>query len=214
MQRDDDHAAEELMTSEWGRDNVSSHGGSVQMLGRRSSRFASRSKQRSMVAPRLGDIDKVVRIAKHFSGGYGRFVQRFPFGRDDGSILAFSDSDWAGRAMTQKTTSGGVLVIGQCTIKHWSAILQAIALPTAEAALCAATRATSDAKGLASLGRGFGENLRIVAFVDTRKRRLALVHGKGRARHIETVGFLIQYMFGRGGCELRQKSAGSTIPPT
>lgn len=67
---------------------------------------------------------------------------------------------------TQRTTSGGVMCIGSCTLQHGSPTQATIALSSAEAELNSATRAMSEAKGLNSFGQCFGESLQIVAWVE------------------------------------------------
>lgn len=68
----------------------------------------------------IGYREKVVRIAKCLTGEYRRIVQVICFGGGDGVTHAFSDSDCARCVETRKTASGGVLLVGHCTAKHWS----------------------------------------------------------------------------------------------
>ena len=165
--------------------------------------FAAKEASRWMSKPCREDQDKVTRIGKYLNGGLRRMEQVFPFGRDDSVICAYSDSDWAGCLRTRKSTSGGILCIGGCMIKHWSSTQKAIALSSAEAELYAATRALSEAKGLKSLGMDFGESLSIRAYVDA-QATIGLSHraGLGKARHIETAELWIQDALERREFEL------------
>lgn len=130
--------------------------------------FAAMEASRRMSKPCYDDMDKVIRIANYLNGEHHRLVQILPFGRDDGVRHAWSGLDWAGCRRTRKSTSGGVLRVGSCTIKHWSSTQKAIALSSSEVELYAATRAISEAKGLRSLVRDLVESLRVLAWVGAR----------------------------------------------
>lgn len=67
----------------------------------------------------------------------------FPFGKDDGVVMAYSDSDRAVCLRTRKSTCGGVMFIGSCMVKDWSSTQKAIALSSVEAELYAATKASA-----------------------------------------------------------------------
>lgn len=110
---------------------------------------------------------------------------------------------------TRKSTSGGVLCVASCTIKHWSFAQEAIALSSAEAALSAATQAISEAKGVKYFGQRFGENLRIAAWVDVDATfGLSCTSGVGKAHHIETIELWMQAFQERGESELRKVNGG------
>lgn len=93
-------------------------------------------------------------------------MQRFPCGRGDGVIHAFSDLDWAGCSKSRMLTSGGVLLTEDRALKHWSSPQKAIAMSSTEAALYGAVCTISEARALKSFGKDFGEGLRTVAWVD------------------------------------------------
>lgn len=131
------------------------------------SQVAANEAPRSMVAPPVGDLDKVLCVLPStLMSVYHRIMQRFP-------------SDWAGWLVIGKSTSGGVLLIGQRMCRHLSATQKVIALSVPEAELYAATKANREAKGL---GRDFGEDLRIAPWVDAQaKIGLRFRQGLGKA---------------------------------
>ena len=51
----------------------------------------------------------------------------------------FVDSDWAGCAVTRRSTSGGLLKLGMHTLKTWSSTTAVVAMSSAEAELYAMT---------------------------------------------------------------------------
>ena len=74
--------------------------------------FAAKELSRRMAAPSVGDLAKLKRALRYLRGhpvGYMRYVWQDPI-----SVLtAQVDSDWAGCARTRKSTSGGLLCMGQ-----------------------------------------------------------------------------------------------------
>lgn len=58
--------------------------------------FAAKEASRWMAQQCEEDQEKVSRIGKYLNRGARRMEQVFPFGRDDGVIMAHLESDWAG----------------------------------------------------------------------------------------------------------------------
>ena len=52
---------------------------------------------------------------------------------DDGVIDVYSDSDWAGCLRTRRSTSGGVMMLGNGVVKTWSNTQTTIAQSSGEA---------------------------------------------------------------------------------
>ena len=143
-----------------------------------------------MASPVQEDMMRLERIAKYLNDGNKRIYQLFEWGKTGDKVKVFSDSDWAGCKRTRKSTSGGVVSIGGSVIKHWSSTQKAIATSSQEAELYAAVKALSEAKGIQSLVRDFGEELGLELLIDAQAVvDLANRQGLGRARHVD-VGFL------------------------
>lgn len=104
---------------------------------------------------------------------------------------------------TRKSSSAGLLFIGQCTIKHVPVAQKAIVLSPAGAELHSATGAICEANGLKPLGGEVGEDFKTVAWVDAQTTvALSCRNGLDKARHPETAGLCIQDFYERGECEL------------
>lgn len=84
--------------------------------------------------------------------------QLCPFGRDDGMMHAFSDFDRLGSPRTGKPTSGEVLYVGSCTIKHRSLACKVIALSFVGVELYAAMWAISEASCLKAMWQDWRES--------------------------------------------------------
>ena len=77
-----------------------------------------------------------------------RIVWRFDWQNEPSHCYVASDSDWGGNVKDRKSTSGGVWMLGNHTIKTWSASQGAIALSSAEAEIYAIIEAVARSKGL------------------------------------------------------------------
>ena len=118
-------------------------------------------------------------------------VQRIAF-RDyaPGVVRAYVDSDWAGCRKTRKSTSGGVLYLGDTPVRGWSSNQAVIALSSGEAEYYAALKGASAALGFQSMLKDIGMEVTITLFTDSSAAR-GIIHraGLGKLRHLET-GYL------------------------
>ena len=91
--------------------------------------YAVKEAARGMATPRHADWEKLARIAKYLKGR-PRYVTMFRPQRDVFAINAFGDSDFAGEVDTRKSTSGGLVCLGDHVVKAWSSTQTVIALST------------------------------------------------------------------------------------
>ena len=102
----------------------------------------------------------------------------------------FSDSDWAGCKRTGKSTSGGVIKIGEHFIKGWSKTQTSITLSSAEAELVALCKLAAEMIGLGSMASDFGVDMKVVMYADSSAAiAIAKRRGAGKLRHIN-IGLL------------------------
>ena len=98
-----------------------------------------------MARPVELDWAKIKRVARYFAGA-PRYVQMYKWQEYDGKMQAFADSDLAGDRVTRKSTSGGLVMLGNHMIKSWSSSQPLIALSSGEAELYALAEAAAQAK--------------------------------------------------------------------
>lgn len=113
--------------------------------------FASKDASKDMSMPREGDLIAVKRAGRYLQR-YPRGVVRYDWQSSPGTLMVFSDSDWAGDIETRKSTSGGGVIFGTHLLAHWSMTQQSISLSSCEAelkALCKAGREVLVARHLA-----------------------------------------------------------------
>ena len=105
-----------------------------------------------MANPVSSDWKKLVRLARYLKGA-PRCVWKFDWqsAKAQSPPKGYSDSDWAGDRKTGKSTSGGVVMIGQHLVKAWSRTQDAITLSSAEAELVALGKLAMEILGIRSM---------------------------------------------------------------
>lgn len=123
-----------------------------------------------------------------------------------------TDSDWAGRPRTRKSTSGGRVMRGGHLIKHWCATLATVALSSGEAELISLVRGASEGLGIQSLLRDLGVRLRVSILTDASAAiGMCKRTGIGKVRHLDTRLLWIQDKVRHGEIGL-EKIAGLQNP--
>ena len=82
--------------------------------------------------------------------------QVFKYGKTVEEVTTFTDSDWAGCKETRKSSSAGVVMLGEHALKAYTRKQKIIARSSAEAELYAAALGASESKGIVSL-QGIGK---------------------------------------------------------
>ena len=126
-------------------------------------------------------------IRDRYITGRPRLAYVFKFQDANDTIDAFVDTDFAGCAVTRRSTSGGCCMLGSCRVKHWSKTQSTIALSSGEAELGGIAYGMAQAIGLQSMCRDSGMELKIRIHSDaTAAIGIAKRRGLGRIRHLHT----------------------------
>ena len=83
------------------------------------------------------------------------------------SIDVYVDTDWAGCVKTRKSTSGGAVMLGKHTIKHWSSTQPSVSLSSGEAEFYGVVRGTGQGLGYQSLLKDIGLELPLRVCTDS-----------------------------------------------
>jgi hypothetical protein len=151
--------------------------------------YAAKEVCRSMSDPKREDWLLVKRLSRYLLGS-GRLVARFD---RPSNIVVWTDSDYAGCAQTRKSTSGGVLMLGQHCIKSWSVTQDVIALSSGEAEYYSMVRGISQAIGLRNMLKDFGVSVDIELRTDASSAKaIASRRRCGKVRHIEVATLWVQ----------------------
>ena len=117
--------------------------------------FASKELAKRMARPRIGDEMGLKRVIRYLLGR-PRCVYRYNWQPVPEALKIFTDSDWAGDVESRKSTSGGVVMIGDHLIGHWSRTQATIALSSDEAELNASVKGASEGLGRRQLAQEVG----------------------------------------------------------
>ena len=118
--------------------------------------------------------------------GKPRLVHKYPFTKAQSQLNVYADSDWAAADTNMKSTSGGVVMYGPCTVKTWSSTQTVVALSSAEAKLYALVKAATQAMGILSMADDFAMSTQAIVHTDS-SSALSICHRKGlggKTRHI------------------------------
>ena len=122
--------------------------------------FSSKELCREFSVPNKMSFQKLKRLARYLTG-LPRLVYRYPWQECPDALDVYVDTDFAGCQSTRRSTSGGVSMIGQCLIKHWSKTQTTISLSSGEAELHGIAYGAAQALGLQSLLLDLGWKLRL-----------------------------------------------------
>ena len=117
--------------------------------------FACKEVCREMSAPTVQSWKTVKRIGRYLLGRE-KVVWMFPWKDGHGSLKVFTDSDWAGDLETRKSTSEGIITIGEHCLKTWSTNQSSPALSSCEAENYAVVDGASRALGMQTAAKELG----------------------------------------------------------
>ena len=153
-------------------------------------RFAVKELSRHMSKPNKRDKQALIRFGKYLKGKE-RWVQLFHYQESTSKhsnkyINVWVDTDYAGCLETRKSTSGGVIMINQHTIKSWSVTQDIVALSSGEAEYYGMVRGGAQGLGALTLLNDMGVSMKLRLRTDASvAKSIASRRGIGRVRHIE-----------------------------
>ena len=144
---------------------------------------------RHMANPTVRGWRQRTRLARYLIN-CPRTVLEYPWQARESEMEGFSDSDWAGCKRSGKSTSGGVIKIGEHFIKAWSKTQASVTLSSAEAELVAMCKLAAEMIGMGSVAADLGRDVKIVLYADSSAAiAIAKRRGAGKLRHIN-IGLL------------------------
>ena len=109
------------------------------------------------------------------------------------AIDVYVDTDWAGCVETRKSTSGGAVMLGKHTIKHWSSTQPSVALSSGEAEFYGVVRGAGQGLGYQSLIKDLGLTLPLRMWTDSSAALgICSRQGLGKLRHLDTHTLWVQ----------------------
>ncbi len=154
--------------------------------------YAVKEAARVMSRPRIKDWPLLNKIGRYLRGR-PRLILRFPWQVLQSVVTGYTDSDWAGCSRTAKSTSGGIVTIGDHVIKTYSRQQKVIALSSAEAELYAMVAASAETLAIAAYAKDLGMELQGEIYTDSSAALgIAQRAGIGKIRHLRTQGLWVQ----------------------
>ena len=118
-----------------------------------------------MSSPRQGDWKALKRLGRYLVGK-PRIVTKYNYQDKLSRINVWVDSDHAGCKRTRKSTSGGIVMLGNHPVKGWSITQGVIALSSGEAEYCGMVKGAGNALGLAGVFQDMGIKHEITLYTD------------------------------------------------
>ena len=165
--------------------------------------FALKEICRTMSKPTKQAWMALKRVIRYLSG-LPRLIYRFEQ-QDVDHIDCYTDTDWAGCPRTRKSTSGGCLQLGTCTVKHWSSTQASVTLSSGEAEFNGVVKASGIALGYQSLLRDLGVDVPVRVWTDSSAAMgICSRQGLGKLRHLDTHTLWVQQAVRQKRLDLRK----------
>ena len=107
-------------------------------------------------------------------------------------VNVYTDSDWAGQAITCRSTSGGVVQWGNSTLTAWSRTQQTESLSSAEAELYALTTGVAEGMVTKHLLQEVGHEVILMNHVVSLQKHGHPKRGFGRKKHVMLKSMYVQ----------------------
>ena len=147
--------------------------------------FAVKTICKEMSKPTQRALRRLKRLGRYLLGVRNTSF-KYKQGHAVSHIDVYTDSDWAGDRINRKSTSGGMLCVGDGLIKSWSKSQTVIARSSGEAEFYALNRGLTEALGLRALARDMGYEFKIRVHVDSSAAKSMVSRsGLGKTRHIQ-----------------------------
>jgi len=132
--------------------------------------------------------------------------------QEAGVVDVYTDTDWAGCPKTRKSTSGGCLMVGGHTVKHWSSTQAGVSLSSGEAEFHGVVKGAGMGLGYQALLRDVGIHIPLRVWTDSSAAiGIASRQGLGKLRHLDAHTLWLQQAVRSGRITLK-KVLGTANP--
>ena len=148
--------------------------------------YASKEVSRLMANP-TEEGERKLKRAIRFLHDEPTVVYQYRWQDPPREVSCFTDSDWAGCIRTRRSTSGGVAMMGNHCIHHWSRTQVSVALSSGEAELNATLKGGCEGMGLQTIAHDLGWCVELDVLGDSSACKGTLAReGFGKMKHLET----------------------------
>ena len=154
--------------------------------------FSSKEVCREFSIPNANSYRKLKRLARYLCG-LPRLVYMYRWQEGLTELMTLADADFAGRKETRRSTSGGVVMIGTCCIRHYAKTQTIISLSSGEAELHGIAQGAAQALGVQALLKDTGWNLSCHIHSDaTAALGICRRKGLGKVCHLDCADIRVQ----------------------
>ena len=172
--------------------------------------FATTEVCRFMAKPTTHSWTDLKRLVRYLAG-QPRLVYVYRL-QETSHLDTYTDTDWAGCPRTRKSTSGGCVLLGRHTIKHWSSTQAGVTLSSGEAEFQGVVRGAGMGLGYQALLQDFGLDVPLRVWTDSSAAiGICSRQGLGKLRHLDTHTLWLQQAVRSSRLELR-KVLGASNP--
>ncbi len=165
--------------------------------------FACKEICRWMAKPTAQSWKSLKRLCRYLAGS-PRLVYVYRKQKVD-CVDIYTDTNWAGCPKTRKSTSGGAVLLGQHTIKHWSSTQTSVALSSGEAEFNGVVRGAGQGLGYQALLGDLGVSVPLRLWTDSGAAiGICSRQGLGKLRHLDAHMLWIQQAVRSGRVDLRK----------
>ena len=109
-------------------------------------------------------------------------------------LQVWTDSDWAGDAVSRRSCSGGCIMLGGNLMTHWCKTQLSVALSSGEAEMNRSPKAISEGIGVYELYQElYGRSPSLEVNTDSSAcKGMVLRHGSGKVKHLTTKQLWVQ----------------------
>ena len=154
--------------------------------------FSAKELCREFSIPNANSYRKLKRLGRYLCG-LPRLVYTYKWQKNPQELTTFVDTDFAGCKETRRSTSGGVVMIGGCCIRHYAKTQTTISLSSGEAELHGIAQGAAQSLGVQALLKDMGWDLTCNVFSDaTAALGICRRKGLGKIRHLDCTDLWIQ----------------------
>jgi hypothetical protein len=173
--------------------------------------FAAKEISRFMSAPEPCDWRSAKRLARYLKD-HKRVVVDFKYQEMPKEVVVWSDTDFAGCGKTRKSTSGGVVMLGEHCLKTYSQTQETIALSSGESEFYGIVKAASVGLGMRGLLKDLGVSVEVRVNTDSSAAKsISMRKGAGRVRHIEVRELWVQEKVNKGEIIIKKVKGESNV---
>ena len=164
--------------------------------------YAAKEISRFVSKPESKDWRAAKRLARYLKDE-SRLVIKYPYQELSDTIDVWIDTDFAGCKVTRRSTSGGVIMIGDHCVKTYSKTQESIALSSGESEFYGIVQAACHGLEVKGVYEDLGIPMKIRICTDSSAAKsIASRRGVGKVRHIDVRELWVQERTQRGDIEI------------